>query len=119
MEPKFNFWLEQNNEVVLSVWRMKLLAAIAQTGSISAGAEKMGVPYRIAWQKIHEMEERLGKKLLDTKVGGREGGGAILTPLAKDYMEKFAQFDEEARLFLQARFEATFGEISPEQSLKF
>lgn len=112
MEPKFNFWLEQNNEVVLSVWRMKLLAAIARTGSISAGAEQMGVPYRVAWQKIHEMEERLGHKLLDTKIGGREGGGANLTPLAQEYVEKFAQFNEEAHHYFQRRYQDIFGDIN-------
>ncbi len=112
MEPKYNFWLERNNEVVVSVWRIKLLDAIAQTGSISAGAEKMGVPYRVAWQKIREMEERLGQKLLETQTGGRDGGGAKLTPLAVDYVEKFTQFNEEAHQYLQTRYEAMFGETS-------
>jgi molybdate transport system regulatory protein len=110
MEPKFNFWLEVNSEVALSVWRVKLLEAIAQTGSISAGAEKMGVPYRIAWQKVHEMEERLGEKLVQTQTGGREGGGTKLTPLALDYIEKFSQFNEEAQIYLQTRYQETFGE---------
>ncbi|HNB53030.1 MAG TPA: LysR family transcriptional regulator [Anaerolineales bacterium] len=111
MEPKYNFWLERNNQVVLSIWRIKLLDAIAQTGSISAGAEKMGVPYRVAWQKVREMEERLGQKLLETQTGGRDGGGAKLTPLAAVYVEKFIQYNEEAHLYLQARCEALFGEI--------
>ena len=31
MEPKFNIWLEINDKVALSVWRVKLLEAIAQT----------------------------------------------------------------------------------------
>jgi len=110
MNPKFNFWLEVNNEVALSVWRVQLLEAIAQTGSISAGAEKVGVPYRIAWQKIHEMEERLGQKLVETQTGGKEGGGSRLTPLALDYIEKFNQFNQEVLKFMQARYEDIFGE---------
>jgi len=110
MQPKFNFWLEINNEVALSVWRVRLLEAIEQTGSISAAAEGLGVPYRIAWQKIHEMEERLGKQLVETQTGGREGGGSKLTPLALDYILKFNQFNKEAYDFLQVRYQTTFGE---------
>ena len=70
MDPKFNIWFEIDGEVATSRWRMELLAAIGRVGSITAGAEAMGVPYRVAWQKIHEMEERLGEELLDTRTGG-------------------------------------------------
>ena len=111
MNPKFNLWIEKNGQVVLSVWRVKLLESIAQTGSISAGAEKVGVPYRIAWQKIREMEDRLGEKLVETQTGGKEGGGTTLTPLALEYIEKFNQFNEEAQSYLQNRYQETFGEI--------
>ena len=89
---------------------MKLLSAIAQTGSISAGAEKIGVPYRIAWQKIREMEERIGKKLVETQTGGKEGGGTSLTPLALEFIEKFNQFEQEAQNYLQTRYLEIFGE---------
>lgn len=70
----------------------------------------MGVPYRIAWQKIHEMEERLGERLVETQTGGREGGGTKLTPLALAYVEKFNQFNEQILVFMQARYEEFFGE---------
>ena len=54
---------------------MRLLAAIDEHGSITEGARVMGVPYRVAWQKVHEMEERLGERLLATQTGGRKGAG--------------------------------------------
>jgi molybdate transport system regulatory protein len=109
MTPKFNFWLEIEGEVAFSVWRVKLLEAVAQTGSITAGAAKMGVPYRIAWQKIHEMEERLGDSLVETQTGGKEGGGTKLTPLAIAYIEKFNQFNEEVLAFMRSRHAEIFG----------
>jgi molybdate transport system regulatory protein len=115
MDPKFNLWIEKNDLVVLSVWRVKLLEAIAETGSISAGAEKVGVPYRIGWQKIHEMEKRLGEKLVETQTGGKEGGGTILTALALRYVEKFNQFNQEAQEYLLNRYQETFGESSRER----
>ena len=108
MEPKLNVWLEVEGEVVLSVWRVELLTAVSQTGSISAAAVHMGVPYRIAWQKIHEMESRLGQKLVETQTGGKHGGGATLTPLAQDYIDRFTQISHELDTVLQERFRDIF-----------
>ena len=74
-----NLWLECDGEVVLSVWRVQLLAAIDQTGSISAAAERMQVQYRLAWDRLDEMERGLGLRLVDRHAGGAGGGGARLT----------------------------------------
>ena len=69
MRARANFWIEKDGKVVLSTWRVRLLEAVDETGSISAAASKMGVSYRRAWEKIHECEERLGEKLVETQVG--------------------------------------------------
>jgi len=71
MEPHFNIWFEIDGEVVASLWRMRLLVAIHEHGSITEGAKAMGVPYRVAWQKVHEMEERLGAPPGDADWGSR------------------------------------------------
>ncbi len=79
-----NIWLEnQEGDVALSRWRMELLQTVDREGSISAAAKAMNIQYRLAWQRIHEMEERLGLSLVQTSVGGRGGGGAQLTPEAR------------------------------------
>lgn len=92
MEPQFNVWFEVDGEVAASRWRMRLLDAIGEQGSITAGAEAMGVPYRVAWQKIHEMEERLGEPLLDTTTGGSKGGGARLTDAGRFHVDRMRRF---------------------------
>src|SRR3972149_6697158 len=110
MQPKFNLWLEKNDEVVLSTWRVALLRAVAEAGSISAAAERMRVQYRTAWQKINEMETRLGVKLVETQVGGQRGGGAHLTKTALDYLDKFARFNAAIQEAVNANYSETFGE---------
>ena len=107
MEPKFNLWIEKNGKVVLSQWRVELLEAIAAAGSISAAAEKMNVPYRRAWEKVHEIEVGLGLKVVDTEVGGKGGGGARLTAAGRHAVEQFHRFsagfdDEVARRYHEA-----------------
>ncbi|RME72569.1 MAG: LysR family transcriptional regulator [Chloroflexi bacterium] len=108
MEPKANFWIEIDGEVVLSAWRVRLLEAVAETGSISAAAERMGISYRRAWDKIHESEERLGVKLVDTQTGGVGGGGSRLTPEAQAYISRFHEFADGLNELVAQRFREHF-----------
>lgn len=109
MEAQFNLWLEVDGEVVLSIWRARLLQAIQETGSISAAAIQLGIHYRTAWQKINEMETRLGEKLVETQTGGSGGGGAVLTPLAQAYLDKFNRFSGTITDAIQTQYQAIFG----------
>ena len=109
MEPKANLWIEIDGQVALSRWRVRLLMAIAETGSISGAAEHVGVPYRRAWEKINEMEQRLGVALLDTQTGGPGGGGASLTPAAQDYIARFQEFSAGIDTYVQQHFQEAFG----------
>jgi molybdate transport system regulatory protein len=105
-----NIWLETDDgDVALSRWRLELLEAVERTGSISAAAHAMNIQYRLAWNRIHEMEERLGIALVQTTVGGRGGGGAQLTPEAHILIERLTEmFDaidacaqEQGSIYLQ------------------
>lgn len=109
MQPKFNLWIEsESEEVTLSTWRVALLKMVAQTGSISAAAQEMKVQYRTAWQKINELESRLGEKLVETQIGGPHGGGARLTEAAEDYVRKFERFNAEVEKVVLARYREIF-----------
>ena len=108
MKPKTNIWLEKDGKVVLSLWRVRLLEAVEETGSISGAASQMSISYRRAWDKIHECEERLGEKLVDTQTGGEGGGGSRLTPVAKDYIERFHKFIAGFDEFVTQRFNENF-----------
>jgi len=109
MQPKSNLWIEKDGEVVLSRWRVNLLRAIDETGSISAAAEKMKVSYHRAWEKLHEMETRLGVALVETQTGGEHGGGARLTATAHDYVARFERFSQGIDETVARRFDQAFG----------
>lgn len=108
LKAKVNIWIEKDSEVVLSLWRIRLLEAIEETGSISAAASKMGISYRRAWEKIQECETRLDLKLVDTQTGGSGGGGSSLTPEALDYIGRFKKFTAGLNDLVADRFEAYF-----------
>jgi molybdate transport system regulatory protein len=109
MKPRVNLWIEQDGEVVLSEWRVSLLEAIVETGSISGAAAKLDVPYHRAWDKLEEMEKGLGMKLVVTQTGGTGGGGARLTPEGLDFVEKFRRFQAGFHDQVESRFAEVFG----------
>ncbi len=108
MQPRYNLWIEIDGQVALSLWRADLLRAIGRSGSISAAAEQLDIPYRTAWQKLHEMETRLGQKLVETQTGGQHGGGTKLTPAALLYLEQFDRFAHDIERFVADSFAANF-----------
>lgn len=109
MLPRLNVWLEKDGEVVLSQWRVRLLEAIGETGSISAAAEKLGVPYRRAWEKVQEIEAGLGEKVVETAIGGVHGGGAHLTEAGRRVIAQFHAFADGLDAEIERRYHQTFG----------
>ncbi len=109
MEPHLNIWIEQNGAVVLSEWRVRLLEAIEQTGSINSAAAAMKVTFARAWGKIHEMEEGLGFKLVDRQIGGTGGGGATLTAKGRVFIRKFRALSQGLNEEIEQRFDTAFG----------
>jgi molybdate transport system regulatory protein len=108
--PQANLWLECDGQVVLSRWRVQLLEAIEDTGSISAAAERMQVQYRRAWEKLEEMEAGLGVHLVERQVGGNNGGGARLTEAGHRYVAHFKYFVQGIDEIIAQQFKAAFAE---------
>lgn len=99
MEPKYNLWLEEKGNVVMSVWRANFLKAIGVTRSLKEAADKMKISYHEAQLKLDEMETGLGYKLV-TYIPCDEGKEEIgLTPEGEQLLQRFeafsAGFDKE------------------------
>jgi molybdate transport system regulatory protein len=107
--PKANFWAEVDGQVVLSEWRVRLLEAIDVAGSISGAAQQLDIPYKLAWERLHEMENRLGQTLVDVHAGGAGGGGAWLTPVARDYIDRWHAFSQGLATVVEECFQQAFG----------
>ena len=56
--------------------RIRLLEAVAREGSISAGAREAGITYKAAWDALDALSNLFGQPLLETRTGGKAGGGA-------------------------------------------
>ena len=75
--------------------KAKLVSLIADTGSISAAARKMGMSYRRAWQLVEALNKSFDEPVVVTAVGGKRGGGAAVTDFGKRLVRHY--HDMEAR----------------------
>jgi molybdate transport system regulatory protein len=83
--------LLHGEEIAMGPGKAELLEAIAETGSISAAARKMGMSYRRAWLLVDTMNRCFKAALVSSAAGGTQGGGASLTPLGRDVLEIYQQ----------------------------
>ncbi len=63
--------------------KIALLEAIRDTGSISAGARKIGMSYRRAWLLVEQVNEAFEGPSVVPTMGGRHGGGAVITAVGE------------------------------------
>ena len=59
--------------------RIEILRRIGTDGSISEAARGVGVSYKAAWQALETLSNLAGTALVEKVVGGKGGGGAVLT----------------------------------------
>ena len=97
MEPHCKLWLEEDGQVAMSDYRLRLLQCVDETGSLAAAAKQMGLSYRRAWGKIRDIEQRLDLQLVVSVSGGANGGGSRLTPEGADIIRCYQRFSARAR----------------------
>ena len=77
--------------------KIRLLEAIACTGSISGAARTLDMPFRRAWQLIDTMHRVFREPVVKASTGGRTGGGAALTPLGEELVERYRTMERAAQ----------------------
>ncbi len=100
MQVKSKIWLDEQGELCFGSGRARLLRAVEETGSLNQAAKALGMSYRHAWSQIKSAEERYGKPLLVRRRGGRERGGAELTPEAQELLMRFEMLENRVRDFV-------------------
>ena len=108
MEIKAKFWIENKGEVVLGGGKTALLMAVDRLGSIQRAADEFKMSYRHAWGVIRKIEQRAGFKIVETKLGGKDGGGARLTPKGKEFIGKVDSLLKDLQGIVEKRFKQKF-----------
>ena len=80
---------DAKNEVMFDQTDAFLLRRVGETHSLTEAAKEVGISYRNAWDRVKVMEEKLHRRLVETKVGGKAGGGATLTEDGRQLLKEF------------------------------
>ena len=86
--------------------KIALLEAIRSTGSISAAARQLGMSYRRAWLLVEQVNDALREPAVTAAIGGRQGGGAVLTPSGERVIALYRSIEDIARSSAKDEFRA-------------
>ena len=100
---RFRVWVDKGDLPYIGIGRIVLLENIIKYGSITKGAEAINMSYRKAWQLVEDMNKISGKPLVEKKLGGKEGGGAIVTEEGKQIIKKFYKLQLQIDNFLKGK----------------
>jgi len=77
------------NDINIGPGKIDLLRQVGVMRSISAAARSLGLPYKRAWSLIDTLNRGFGHPVVETAAGGKGGGGALLTPLGQQLIERY------------------------------
>ena len=92
--------------------KSQLLEESAALGSIAAGGRALHMSYRRAWELIEDLNKTFGKPVVESKSGGKKGGGATLTPLGLALISRYRAMERAAASATEAHLEALKREIA-------
>jgi len=70
-----------------------LLEGIRDTGSIAAAGRRMTMSYTRAWGLVTELNAGFRAPLVESLKGGAERGGASLTALGKEVLQRYRRME--------------------------
>lgn len=96
LQPRLRFRLLLGRDIAIGPGKADLLAALAETGSISAAARSMGMSYKKAWYLLDTMNRCFREPLIEAEKGGRSRGGAKLTPMGERLLHLYRAIETKA-----------------------
>jgi molybdate transport system regulatory protein len=91
--------------IAIGPGKIDLLRQVAETHSISAAARALGMTYKRAWLLIDSLNQGFGRPLVETATGGKGGGGATLTALGSQLIERYSALEARLNASAQAELE--------------
>lgn len=102
-------FLNEQDEKFFGEGPYRLLKKVEETGSLRAGAFELGMAYSKATKLIKNAEQSLGFPLTVRKIGGKSGGGSVLTDQARDFMMRYEAYRTACIQHNQKLYEQYFG----------
>lgn len=110
--PQLSVRIDLDPEGRIGPGKIQLLENIAACGSISAAGRAMDMSYKRAWDLVDELNRICGHAAVDRQTGGKNGGGAILTPFGQSLVERYRAIEKAAATAARTQLAALRADIA-------
>jgi len=94
--PSLSVRIDLDAEGRIGPGKIQLLENIQACGSISAAGRAMDMSYKRAWDLVDEINRICRHAAVERQTGGKNGGGAILTPFGMSLVARYRKIERAA-----------------------
>jgi molybdate transport system regulatory protein len=91
--------------------KIELLETIDRSGSISAAGRAMEMSYKRAWDLVDEINRICRQAAVERQTGGKNGGGAVLTPFGRSLVARYRKIERTATSAARKELQALRSDI--------
>jgi molybdate transport system regulatory protein len=94
--PSLSVRIDLDSEGRIGPGKIQLLENIQSCGSISAAGRAMDMSYKRAWDLVDEINRICRHPAVERQTGGKNGGGAVLTPFGMSLVARYRKIERDA-----------------------
>ena len=94
--PSLSLRIDLDREGRIGPGKIALLENIRKLGSISGAGRAMDMSYKRAWDLVDEINRICRQAAVERQTGGKNGGGAALTPFGVSLVARYRKIEREA-----------------------
>src|SRR5438045_9518182 len=94
--PSLSVRIDLDPEGRIGPGKIALLENIDKCGSISAAGRAMEMSYKRAWDLVDEINRICRQAAVERQTGGKNGGGAVLTPFGTSLVARYRKIERDA-----------------------
>ena len=91
--------------------KIELLETSHRSGSISAAGRAMEMSYKRAWDLVDEINRICRQAAVERQTGGKNGGGAVLTPFGLSLVARYRKIERTAATAARKELQALRSDI--------
>src|SRR5262245_49977967 len=109
--PSLSVRIDLDTEGRIGPGKIQLLENIREFGSISAAGRAMDMSYKRAWDLVDEINRICRQPAVERQTGGRNGGGAVLTPFGISLVARYRKIERDAASAVRKELQALSSDI--------
>jgi molybdate transport system regulatory protein len=109
--PSLSVRIDLDGDARIGPGKIQLLENIKTCGSISAAGRAMDMSYKRAWDLVDEINRICRQAAVERQTGGKNGGGAALTPFGVSLVARYRKIERDAASAARKELQALRSEI--------